>query len=94
MIAVDAGAHLASIVRLLERDMPLFSEKVPPQGHATILKTGPFAGIKFPQISAKANALHFFRELLHSVLITHPHLDHLSAIGKLCRATYWMFTDR
>lgn len=81
VIAVDAGAHLASIVRLLERDMPRSSQKIPEAGHTTILKNGPFAGIKFPQISAKANALYIFRELLHSVLITHPHLDHLSAIA-------------
>jgi cAMP phosphodiesterase len=78
---VDAGAHLGSIVRLLEQYMPRASNKTPEAGHTTVLKSGPFAGIKFPQISAKANALYIFRELLHSVLITHPHLDHLSAIA-------------
>lgn len=81
MIAVDAGAHLASIVRILEKDMPLSSDKLPSTGQTTVLKTGPFAGIEFPHISAKANALYIFRELLHSVLITHPHLDHLAGIA-------------
>lgn len=81
MIAVDAGAHLASIVRILERDMPRSSNTVRPAGETTVLKNNPFAGIKFPYISAKANALYIFRELLHSVLITHPHLDHVSGIA-------------
>ena len=81
MIAVDAGAHLASIVRILQRDMPLRSEKLPPQGYSRTLDNGPFAGLRFPHISAKANALHIFREILHGFLITHPHLDHLSGMA-------------
>ena len=81
LIAVDAGSHLASIVRILQRDMPRVSEDIPPRGHSRTLDHGPFQDIKFPHISARANALHIFRELLHSVLITHPHLDHLSAIA-------------
>jgi cAMP phosphodiesterase len=78
---VDAGAHLASIVRILEQDMPRSSDKVQTAGETTVLKHNPFAGIEFPFISAKANALYIFRELLHSVLITHPHLDHVSGIA-------------
>jgi cAMP phosphodiesterase len=81
MIAVDAGSHLANIVRILERQMPLASEKLPPKGYSRILEEGPFAGISFPNISAKANGLHIFRELLHAFLITHPHLDHLSGMA-------------
>lgn len=81
MIAVDAGAHLASIARILQRDMPPTSEKLPPAGYAKRLDQGPFAGVTFPHISAKANALYIFRELLHAFLITHPHLDHLSAMA-------------
>ena len=81
LIAVDAGSHLASIVRILQRDMPRVCEDIPPRGHSRTLDHGPFQDIKFPHISARANALHIFRELLHSVLITHPHLDHLSAIA-------------
>ncbi|OCT49918.1 putative cAMP-specific phosphodiesterase [Cladophialophora carrionii] len=81
MIAVDAGAHLASMIRILQRDMPLRSDKVPPSGYSKILEEGPFAGLRFPHISAKANALHIFREILHGFLITHPHLDHLSGMA-------------
>ncbi|RMZ78277.1 hypothetical protein DV737_g3953, partial [Chaetothyriales sp. CBS 132003] len=81
LIAVDAGAHLAAIIHLLNYDMPMASEAVPEPGYSKLLDKGPFKGIRFPHISAKANALYIFRELLHSVLITHPHLDHLSAIA-------------
>ena len=81
MIAVDAGAHLASIIRILELEMPMNSEKLPQKGHETVLSDGPFAGVRFPNISAKANGLFVLRELLHSFLITHPHLDHISAMG-------------
>ena len=80
VIAVDAGAHLASIIRILQQDMPRTSDEVPAPGHKQVIDHGPFADIRFPHISAKANALHVFRELLHSVLITHPHLDHMSGI--------------
>jgi len=43
-----------------------------------ILSTGPFAGLPFPNESARANALHVVRECVSTYLITHPHLDHLS----------------
>ncbi|EXJ83575.1 hypothetical protein A1O1_07198 [Capronia coronata CBS 617.96] len=81
MIAVDAGAHLASIIRILQREMPSKSETIPPKDYSKTLESGPFAGIKFPGISAKANALYIFREILHAFLITHPHLDHLSSLA-------------
>lgn len=81
MIAVDAGTHLSSIVRILQQQMPLYSRDVPPAGYSKILEDGPFAGVKCTGFSARANALHIFREIMHAFLITHPHLDHLSAMG-------------
>lgn len=81
MIAVDAGAHLASIVRILERYLPSSSDKLPPDDYEIVLDDGPFAGLRLPNITAKANAVHIFRELIHSFLITHPHLDHLSGLA-------------
>lgn len=44
----------------------------------TTLLTGVFAGLPFPNASARANALHVVREHVSTYLITHPHLDHLS----------------
>ncbi|KAI4681269.1 uncharacterized protein J4E88_005777 [Alternaria novae-zelandiae] len=44
----------------------------------TTLKTGAFAGLPFPHLSARANALHVVREHISTYLITHPHLDHVS----------------
>jgi len=81
VIAVDAGTHLASIVRILAQQMPLYSKHAPPAGYSQVIERGPFAGVKCPGYSARANALHIFRELMHAFLITHPHLDHLSAMG-------------
>lgn len=81
MIAVDAGTHLSSIVRILQQQMPLYSREVPPAGYSKILEEGPFAGVKCTGLSARSNALHIFREIMHAFLITHPHLDHLSAMG-------------
>jgi cAMP phosphodiesterase len=80
---VDAGAHLAKIIRILEHEhgLPWNSEVIPKKDYSETLTNGPFAGIKAPGISAKANALYIFRELLHSFLITHPHLDHISGMG-------------
>lgn len=44
----------------------------------TTLLDGVFAGLPFPNASARANALHVVREHISTYLITHPHLDHLS----------------
>lgn len=53
----------------------------PPKPEPTVLKTGPFAGLKFPNESARANALHVLRTYVSTYLITHPHLDHLSGFA-------------
>jgi cAMP phosphodiesterase len=52
-----------------EDDMPLT---------ITTLLDGVFAGLPFPNASARANALHVVREHISTYLITHPHLDHFS----------------
>lgn len=44
----------------------------------TILTEGPFEGLKLPNASARANALHILHNYISTYLITHPHLDHLS----------------
>lgn len=112
---MDAGSHLASIVRILEDHFPLVSQDPHPQcidslpvlnpndravsptnsqsslsnsdrsptpaPPATILESGPFAGLAFPHASARANAVHVVREHVSTYLITHPHLDHLSGFA-------------
>lgn len=45
------------------------------------LSSGPFAGLKFPNESARANALHVIRNYVNTYLVTHPHLDHLSGFA-------------
>ncbi|KAI7183217.1 hypothetical protein D0869_05395 [Hortaea werneckii] len=124
-IAVDAGSHLAPIIRILERDFPSISDPSlaprgsehpvplqvgnghgtqtpglsddlartslsptpsvdggePPKPEPTVLQHGPFAGLKMPHVSARANALHVLRSYISTYLITHPHLDHLSGFA-------------
>jgi cAMP phosphodiesterase len=60
----DSGAETP----LSDDDMPL---------EITTLLDGVFAGLPFPNASARANALHVVREHVSTYLITHPHLDHL-----------------
>ena len=83
VITVDARAHLAKIINILEQEhrLPWSSEQVPSKGYSKTLTDGPFAGVKYPSLTAKANALFNFRELLYSFLITHPHLDHISGMS-------------
>lgn len=80
---MDAGAHLARIIGILEHQhgLPWNSVTAPSKSYSKTLTDGPFAGIKCPSISARANALYIFRELVHAFLITHPHLDHISGMG-------------
>ena len=117
LLAVDAGSHLAPIVKILERDFPRVSATIdepdsleklasgdsaqhrgstgslarsslspslstdgnePAKPEPTTLTNGPFAGLKLPNTSARANALHVIRNYVNTYLITHPHLDHLS----------------
>lgn len=112
---MDAGSHLASIVRILGDHFPLISPDPHPKSldsrpasnqnddvasptnsqsspsssdrsptpapPATVLESGPFAGLAFPHSSARANAVHVVREHVSTYLITHPHLDHLSGFA-------------
>lgn len=75
VIAVDAGTLLAGLIRILE------CAKTEPEDGKFVVKEGPFVGLTLPCKTAGANAAHIFREILGAVLITHPHLDHLSALA-------------
>ena len=44
-----------------------------------IQTTGPFQSLPLPYTSPAANAAHITRHLISTYLITHPHLDHISA---------------
>lgn len=138
MLAVDAGTHLAAIIKILEEHLPHATLKessdllrrlpgkptraapvllgngaaspavspytsvsggyfTGPEAKATpagsplpqpdiakpwrMLTTGPFAGLELPYESAGANAAFTLRSLISTYLITHPHLDHLSAFA-------------
>ncbi|KAJ5704028.1 hypothetical protein N7493_011166 [Penicillium malachiteum] len=77
VIAVDAGTMLAGIARLLEPHIPTAKNG----RTGTVLKEGPFKGLKLPHKSAQANAAHVFRDIIGGFFITHPHLDHVSGLA-------------
>lgn len=59
-------------------DIDTPSSDLEPMPSYRTLTRGPFAGVAFPNESARANALHIVREHVSTYLITHPHLDHVS----------------
>lgn len=75
LVAVDAGTLLAGIVRLLQR------HEVVQQNGEYVAKEGPFVGLSLPHKSPRANAGYIFREILGTILVTHPHIDHLSGLA-------------
>ncbi|KAJ5126769.1 Cyclic-AMP phosphodiesterase class-II [Penicillium atrosanguineum] len=75
VVAVDAGTMLAGIIRLLDKYIPGSKDE---EG---ILQDGPFKGLEMPHETAQANAAYVFREIIGAVLITHPHLDHISGLA-------------
>ncbi|PYI23015.1 hypothetical protein BO86DRAFT_45917 [Aspergillus japonicus CBS 114.51] len=71
VIAVDAGTLLCGVINILEQF----------DNQQAVLDGGPFSGLDLPFNNAPANAAHFFRHVIGAILITHPHLDHLSAFA-------------
>ncbi|KAL4751138.1 hypothetical protein BDW72DRAFT_193268 [Aspergillus terricola var. indicus] len=71
MVAVDAGTLLAGIAHVMEKC----------RSKNGIVTSGPFAGLHLPYENSGANAKHVFKKIIGRVLITHPHLDHVSALA-------------
>lgn len=74
-MAVDAGTLLSGIIRTLDQYITISEEG------KGLMNEGPFLGLDLPHATAQANAAFIFREIIASVLITHPHLDHLSGLA-------------
>lgn len=52
-----------------------------PKPEPMYMTYGPFAGMKLPHASGRANALHLLQTYISTYLITHPHLDHISGFA-------------
>lgn len=87
VLAVDAGTHMAGIIRILEEHSSrssftkesVASASENASGNGPIAKkSSPFLGANLPYDTPRGNAAYVTRELVSTYLITHPHLDHLS----------------
>jgi hypothetical protein len=52
-----------------------------PKPEPMYMTYGPFAGMRLPHASGRANALHLLQTYISTYLITHPHLDHISGFA-------------
>lgn len=52
-----------------------------PKPEPMYMTYGPFAGMKLPHASGRANSLHLLQTYISTYLITHPHLDHISGFA-------------
>lgn len=80
VVAIDAGVLMSAIERILSRDLKIVRDEESNTDRSTITE-GPFAGLVLPSLTSRANAAYIFREIISSVLITHPHLDHVSGLA-------------
>lgn len=78
-MAVDAGVHLGAITRILEDTQPPDLGETDELALPHVLRSGPFSGMTVHSASAKTNAAKIHADLIDTYLITHPHLDHISA---------------
>lgn len=80
LVAVDAGTMLGGIIRCLElsetKDIDYKGENDGVQ-----MTNGAFEGLRLPHKAAESNGAFIFRHLIQSVLVTHAHLDHCSALA-------------
>ncbi|KAG4444083.1 hypothetical protein IFR05_000436 [Cadophora sp. M221] len=82
VLQVDGGVGLAAIARVLsnhKQNRPFADGQSSRDGARSpvTLINGPFEGLEIPKISPKANAKYIYQELIDTVLITHPHIDHI-----------------
>lgn len=64
-----------------DRDFGSSDTEEDPKPEPLHMTHGPFAGIKLPHMSPRANALHVLQTYISTYLITHPHLDHISGFA-------------
>ncbi|KAI5283378.1 3',5'-cyclic-nucleotide phosphodiesterase pde1 [Ascosphaera acerosa] len=86
LVAVDGGTLLGGIIRCLElsdHEPAKFTEEGSdrPARDGVRMRNGAFEGLTLPHKAAESNGAWIFRHLVQSVLVTHAHLDHCSALA-------------
>ncbi|KAL5335353.1 cAMP phosphodiesterases class-II-domain-containing protein [Aspergillus crustosus] len=83
MVAVDAGTLLVGIIKILRQSKSKgeANDEGGSKNEDNIVKSGPFAGLLLPGVRDETNAAYIFRRIIGSVLITHPHLDHVAGFA-------------
>lgn len=77
----DLARTSLSPVQYTEPDTESSEAEETPKPEPMYMTYGPFAGMKLPHASGRANALHLLQTYIATYLITHPHLDHLSGFA-------------
>lgn len=77
----DLASTSLSPTQDTEADTESSESEETPKPEPMYMTYGPFAGMKLPHASGKANSLHLLQTYISTYLITHPHLDHISGFA-------------
>ncbi|KAI5284894.1 3',5'-cyclic-nucleotide phosphodiesterase pde1 [Ascosphaera aggregata] len=83
VVAVDGGTLLGGIIRCLElsETKPAKFRDGKNEKDGVQMVNGAFEGLTLPHKAAESNGAWIFRHLIQTVLVTHAHLDHCSALA-------------
>lgn len=80
-LSQDLARTSLSPTQDMEGDTESSDAEETPKPEPMYMSHGPFAGMRLPHASARANALHLLQTYISTYLITHPHLDHISGFA-------------
>jgi cAMP phosphodiesterase len=77
----DLASTSLSPTQDTEADTESSEAEETPKPEPMYMTYGPFAGMRLPHASGRANSLHLLQTYISTYLITHPHLDHISGFA-------------
>ncbi|QFZ29975.1 putative 3,5-cyclic-nucleotide phosphodiesterase [Clavispora lusitaniae] len=92
LLVIDAGAGIFALSQIIAdpdavplRTLSLYKDSLPREQYTSVPQTDPFAGLakEFEATSSCSGAYAASQAVIgqvHSVLVTHPHLDHIAAL--------------